>query len=512
MEKQASPGQASGGQLSADELVRQISFLDLPIGVYVVSPDGRLIACNRTVRRMLDLAPDGPLEASLADYYVDPKLRGELLRKALAAEEIGVFLEKEIIPFRVNGREIYVEDYCRPLRDLKTHEIVAYMGCLVDVTTEYEAARREGVLQNRVEELTFDIGRILHANTSTLLMAQQTLDAVAEALSQRELKDVIATPPEELDEQLVEEAETLAGAIEKLIQSVEPERRFKALEETQWENLEGTIPSLRQARELVPDMEMRVPALRSAAHRVTLACLAMSTGVLPRELVRQVLRASARVESTACLVDVLMSRVAIIQMDSTLRSLRDYITSDIRAHEEKKRLGVKALTDEAVAHMAEFARSSRVDIVRRDRDYDVYVEGIDRDLVRALSNLLHNAIKYSWRRDKSKSPWVTVRTYTHEGMACFEFENWGVPIASEEIENGLIFQLGYRGKWSKDRGRLGTGIGLTDAKRTAEAHRGHLAVASRPANLGWVRPDAPDYYSQPFITTVTLCLPEAAKR
>jgi signal transduction histidine kinase len=233
---------------------------------------------------------------------------------------------------------------------------------------------------------------------------------------------------------------------------------------------------------------------------------------LARELVREVMRVAAQLENTACLVDVLVTRTAIIQMDSTLRSLRDFITADVRTYEPKKRLSVKYLTDQAITQIAEYARSSRVDIVRRDRDFDTPVEGIERDLVRALSNLLHNAIKYSWRRDRAKSPWVTIRTYARAGMACIEFENWGVPIAQEEIEQGLIFQLGYRGKWSKDRGRLGTGIGLTDAKRTAQTHYGDLRITSRPSNLGWVQPDAPNYYNQPFVTTVTFCLPEALRK
>lgn len=496
-------------QHSVAELEQRTSFLDLPIGVYVVAPDGRFVACNRSVRSLLNLPLEGPVDASLADFYADPSLRDGLLRQAIAADEKGSFIEKAIIALRVGDREIYVEDYCRPLKSPNTYEITGYLGCLVDITVEHQAAQHESVLKGRVEELAFDIGRILHANTSTLLMAQQTLDGVAEALAQRELRDVISTPTEELDEQLVREAQNLAGMLEKLVQSSEPERRLKALSEAQWENLQSKIAPLRQMRDLIPEMEMRVPALRSAAHQIIVILQSAAIGTLPREPVREVLRAATRVEGSACLIDVLLSRLAIIQMDSTLRSLRDYVTSDIRTHEESKCLSARQLVDQAISHVAEFAKSSRVDIVRRDRDNETLVEGVERDLVRALANLLHNAIKYSWRRDKSRTPWVTVRLYNREGLTYFEFENWGVPIAQEEIENGLVFQLGYRGKWSKDRGRLGTGIGLTDAKRTAETHHGKVVVTSRPANPGWVRPDAAEYYNQPFITTVTLCIPQA---
>lgn len=497
--------------LPTDALLESIHFLDLPIGVYVVAIDGEFISCNRPVRQMLGLPPEGPVHANIASFYTDPKRRAQVLEKTIAADEDGLHLQRETLAFRVNGRDLWVEDYCRPLRDPVTRELTGFIGCLVDVTAEHEVERREHVLQDRIEELTIDIGRILHANTTTLLMTQQTLDGVAEALSQATLKDVIATPTEQLDEQSIEQAAGLAAAIENLLATIKPERRAQALPESQWQVLEDSLAPLKQVRDIIPGMEMRVPALRGKAHQIIMTVGQAAPGTLPREAVREVVRAATRLESTACLIDVLLSRMAIIQMDSTLRSLRDYITSDLRTHEQKERLAVRALIDQTVQQAGEFARSARVEIQRRDREYDGHVQGVERELVRALSNLLHNAIKYSWRRDRSKNPWVTVRAYRSELMACIEFENWGVPIAQEEIDQGLIFEVGYRGKWSKDRGRLGTGIGLTDAKRTAQAHQGDLRVTSRPANPGWVRPDDPAYYTQPFITTVTLCLPEATK-
>jgi len=169
------------------------------------------------------------------------------------------------------------------------------------------------------------------------------------------------------------------------------------------------------------------------------------------------------------------------------------------------------LIEQAVMHLAEFARSSNVDIVYRERGIEAEVEGNERDLVRALSNILHNAIKYSWRRDRVGSPWVAIRTSIQDHMIHIDFENWGVPIAGDELEKGLIFQLGYRGKWSMDRGRLGTGIGLTDVQRVAQAHGGDVLVNSRPASPGAHRADDAAYYRQAFVTTVTLCLPRASK-
>jgi len=194
-------------------------------------------------------------------------------------------------------------------------------------------------------------------------------------------------------------------------------------------------------------------------------------------------------------------------MDFTLRALRDFITAEMRPREHRERLRLVAVVQESIGQLAEFARLSNVEILWRERPHDLVVFGNERDILRALANLLHNAIKYSWRRDRGRPPWVSIRTEEREEMACIEFESWGVPITRNEIERGLIYQMGYRGRWSTDRGRLGTGIGLTDAQRVAAAHGGDLLVESQPAQPSGLRPEDEAYYRDPFLTRVTLRLP-----
>jgi signal transduction histidine kinase len=204
------------------------------------------------------------------------------------------------------------------------------------------------------------------------------------------------------------------------------------------------------------------------------------------------------------------TRSAVIQMELPFSTLRDFITTDVRFHETKERLAIKPLIDDAIKRLADFAESANVDIQRRDRD-QYEVEGNRRDLIRVFANLLHNAIKYTWKRERARASWVEIRTFLEGNTVCIQFENWGVPIAREEIDQRLIFELGYRGKWATDRGRLGTGIGLTDADHVARAHGGEIRVDSKPAAPALYPQDEAHYYRQPFITTVTLCLPEWGK-
>ncbi len=493
---------------ATNEFPLSFDFFQLPIGVYFVAPDGRFIACNRPVRELLGLPLEGPLEGNLTSLYKDPALRPQLIAKTLEAEQQGRSLEKELIALCVNGHDIYVQDYCRPLRDPASGELDGFVGCMVNVTPGYELEQKKAELQQKVEELVIDIGRVLHANTSLLVMAEQTLIGVAEVLGVGSLQEFSVPALEEEDEQLVRQAGRVAEAIDQLLQKADPEQRLKALPAYQWELLANQPANLRQIREVVPVIEMRLPTLRKLAHEVVRLGHQVKPGNLPRELVRNVLQEAENLERMATLYDALKTRDAIIQMDLTLRSLRDYITSGMRQSEIPVRLQVHELVEQAVMHLAEFAKSSRVEIAWRNREVAAEVMGVERELVRALSNLLHNAIKYSWRRDRSKPPWVKISTLVREGNVYIEFENWGVPVEREELESQLVFQLGYRGRWSRDRGRLGTGIGLTDARRVAEAHDGKLVMDSKPAYRSHL-PEDEEYYSQPFITTVTVCLPLA---
>lgn len=141
--------------------------------------------------------------------------------------------------------------------------------------------------------------------------------------------------------------------------------------------------------------------------------------------------------------------------------------------------------------------------IRHEREH-VVVEVDERSIARALSNLLHNAVKYSWARHAERDPWVSINTRVSGDKVFIEIENWGVPITKDELQQGLIFQIGYRGRLSSDRGRVGTGIGLTDALRVAQMHGGDVSVRSMPAVFAGNEDD----YSQPFLTTVSLSLPD----
>jgi PAS domain S-box-containing protein len=488
--------------LSLDQF-ENFDFRELPIGVYMTALDGQFIVCNRTLRRMLGLPLDGQLKANIQDFYAERGDREATIAKAIQLAKQGKNIEREILRLRVLNRDIHVEDYCKIMQD-EDGNVTGFVGCMVDITSDFESKQHERELQERVEELTFDIGRILHANTTTLVMVIQSLNSVIQAFISNPFGGYGTPSVDEVDAELTEHANRLAGAIERLTRAGDDARRSKALPVHKWELLSEQMSALREFKQRIPVLESQPAALRVAAHSISEICQSVEPGNLPRESVRDLQQAAWHLERLTTLIDVLKTRTAVMQMDYTLQSLREYITSDMREIAQRKVLAVDKLIEQAISRLASYAQSSRVDIKTFDIA-DVKVNVNEREIVRAISNLLHNAIKYTWRRDQTKAPWVSIRTKRDDGKVYIEFENWGVPISKEEIDQELVFRLGYRGKWSTDRGRLGTGIGLTDSRRIAEAHGGGIQIESNPTRQ--FDETKSDYFNQPFLTKVKLYLP-----
>jgi signal transduction histidine kinase len=128
-----------------------------------------------------------------------------------------------------------------------------------------------------------------------------------------------------------------------------------------------------------------------------------------------------------------------------------------------------------------------------------------RDLLRVISNIIHNAVKYSWdpRRGEPGEREVWVRLSERNTLYVLRVINLGVRVPEDELQ--LVFSSGYRGRLATDRGRLGTGIGLTDAKTVIENYGGMIHIESKPVS----EPAAEGRAGEPpHLTTLVVTLPK----
>jgi two-component system sensor histidine kinase SenX3 len=133
------------------------------------------------------------------------------------------------------------------------------------------------------------------------------------------------------------------------------------------------------------------------------------------------------------------------------------------------------LVDAAVAQACDDARMAAQD---KDIQFlrggvaDLYVEGVESQLVTAVRNLIVNAINYSPPATK-----VAVTTGLAEGIVTISVTDQGIGIPPTELDR--IFERFYRVDPARSRDTGGTGLGLAIVKHVCANHRGDCDVWSR---------------------------------
>ncbi|MEM8923255.1 MAG: ATP-binding protein [Actinomycetota bacterium] len=127
----------------------------------------------------------------------------------------------------------------------------------------------------------------------------------------------------------------------------------------------------------------------------------------------------------------------------------------------------------AVERSAEAAQQREVSIVRlASADGPIFVDGDQKQLVSAVSNLLDNAIKYS---DVGRE--VTVGVGGADGRASLTVVDGGIGIPEGDLDR--IFERFYRVDDARSRVTGGSGLGLSIVRHVAVNHQGSIGVTSR---------------------------------
>lgn len=157
---------------------------------------------------------------------------------------------------------------------------------------------------------------------------------------------------------------------------------------------------------------------------------------------------------------------ALTRLTTRLLKTSKLHASEMIPHKEK--VGVLSLVEDVVASLADQLSKMSVDIQLSRDDLSVHC---DRGLMVALlTQYLDNAGKYG---DPLRP--VTIRAAEHATEVIFSVHSYGEVIPPEDLER--VFDRFYRSSASANK-VSGTGIGLSVAKRCAQAHGGHVWVSS----------------------------------
>jgi diguanylate cyclase (GGDEF)-like protein/PAS domain S-box-containing protein len=126
--------------LKASESRYRELYENVVAGVFQMSPDGKFMAANPALVRLLGYASeDELLERSIGeDLYVHAEDRANWLRNMAAAGEIR---NAELVLRRKDGRKIVVLENSRAVRD-EQGSVLYYEGTLTDITEAHELSRQ----------------------------------------------------------------------------------------------------------------------------------------------------------------------------------------------------------------------------------------------------------------------------------------------------------------------------------------------------------------------------------
>jgi signal transduction histidine kinase len=201
--------------------------------------------------------------------------------------------------------------------------------------------------------------------------------------------------------------------------------------------------------------------------------------------------------------DLSVAMFTLREMKGQANALHGFYAYDISTKEPVRVVTMFELLQSVIQENAPYAASRQIEL-RPSGVMNLKVVVCKRDMIRALSQLVRNAVKYNYMLD-NHPVWVDIRCYHSKNGVGIDIENWGYPITADEIRRGSIYQVGKRGTFAARSKQSGFGIGLADARRVITEHGGSISIRSVPARKG----GDPNNYNQPFITTVTVELPDA---
>ena len=137
----------------------------------------------------------------------------------------------------------------------------------------------------------------------------------------------------------------------------------------------------------------------------------------------------------------------------------------------------------------------RVDISRGDNPVDISRHHFQY----VLNNLIHNAVKYSFRGTNEKKRYVSIDGWPMREYYNLTITNYGVGILPMELSK--IFDDGYQGKLTRKEYRTGSGKGLHFVKRTIKRHNGKIYAEST------LVADEETPYGKPHVNKFTIQLP-----
>lgn len=171
----------------------------------------------------------------------------------------------------------------------------------------------------------------------------------------------------------------------------------------------------------------------------------------------------------------LLSRSSLraAQMIEIIKELLDLsMNRGLPDFEGKEIVHLKRIIEKIIQQEAVQAEAKRLAVTTELADGDCSLQGREDDFERIFRNLINNAIRYT-----PEGGSIKIRTEGAGSLFVFSVTDSGIGIAEDDLKK--IFEEFYRSENARRLVNLGTGLGLSLAKRLLENYNGEIEVDSK---------------------------------
>lgn len=458
-----------------------------------------IINCNEMFAKMHGY-PDikSVIGLNISDFFYDEESKSKFRQMIEKAQKENLDEIRKVIlqVKKKDGTPLWIQVDCGLKKD-PSGKIIGREGVVVDVTErillESELKEKQGQLKKTLE----DMDKFVHQYISPLMNIDSTAQTLMEILEKRlsiKLEDI------KYSDFLEEHTKELILLIEEFLKCEDPNSEDKNLINI----LEKKKSLLAQREAKYKDLILRELWIRELVFDILESVTVLLSKFEPDSCSKSflILKKIKKTVNEICDLYILKLHRKIIDNTkityNVIETLRRYLFFDREMPYDFSKSNIMNIINNNIELYYYTAKHKGLTIIPPKQSY-ILMEISENHIDRMFSNLILNAIKYSYQRSGG---FIKIRIYEERNEIEIKIHNYGVPVAQEELEK--VFEFGYRGKFSYDWNRTGSGIGLADAKKTIEKHGGQIHLSSKPA---------PDYaqkedYEVPYLTTVTVLLPK----
>lgn len=180
--------------------------------------------------------------------------------------------------------------------------------------------------------------------------------------------------------------------------------------------------------------------------------------------------------------DLVRLKKNLSSINETAKRIQILLAEQLEFKSNKvRRVAIHTYISDITSQLESVANKKRILFKNGFNNVSLTIEAIPDQIYILLQNLIHNALKYSHKGFENKHNKIeTSYSSSKDNNLVINISNIGCGITKEEIESNELFELGFRGTLSDDRGRSGSGCGLYISNLIATAHKGKILVSSEP--------------------------------